>query len=496
MFSTTVRHAIFSATFPGRRSLSWLIPLAMLAALSACRQAPAPGARLPAPANPFERYIAAPDTAFGYELMSRRKGPGYTAYILRMTSQRWLSPQEVDEPLWRHWLTIVAPDLIEHSTALLWIGGGTSRDSLPNAVNPIVAQAALSARAIAADLSNVPNQPLRFAGDDFGPRHEDELIAYGWRRFLEGGARDEDVHWLARLPMTKAAARAMDAVSAFSHDSLRQAVERFVVAGASKRGWTTWTSAVMDPRVVAIAPAVIDLLNIFPSFDHHWRAYGEWSPAIKEYEREGIMDWQYSREYQRLLELVDPYSYRRRLDLPKFIVNAASDEFFLPDSWQFYWDSLPGEKYLRYVPNTGHSMRDTDAGLSLVAFFHHIVNGIPRPRFDWRVEADAIVVETDPAKPPQALALWRAVNPEGRDFRVYVIDKTWSSESITLNAEGRYRIPIGAPEKGFAAYFVEATFPAAQDAPLKLTSGVAVRPDVYPFSPYESAAPKGNIDAR
>jgi PhoPQ-activated pathogenicity-related protein len=48
---------------------------------------------------------------------------------------------------------------------------------------------------------------IRFHG-----RYEDELIAFGWRKFLEGGAKDEDAVWLARLPMTKAVVRAMDAV--------------------------------------------------------------------------------------------------------------------------------------------------------------------------------------------------------------------------------------------------------------------------------------------
>ena len=30
----------------------------------------------------------------------------------------------------------------------------------------------------------VPNQPLTFTGDAYGPRKEDEIIAYTWDRYL------------------------------------------------------------------------------------------------------------------------------------------------------------------------------------------------------------------------------------------------------------------------------------------------------------------------
>lgn len=35
-----------------------------------------------------------------------------------------------------------------------------------------------------------------------------------------------------------------------------------MVAGASKRGWTTWTTAAVDKRVFAAIPIVMDLLNL------------------------------------------------------------------------------------------------------------------------------------------------------------------------------------------------------------------------------------------
>ena len=36
-------------------------------------------------------------------------------------------------------------------------------------------------------------------------------------------------------------------------------------------------------RVVAIAPFVIDTLDLEKSMEHHYRAYGFWAPAVKDY---------------------------------------------------------------------------------------------------------------------------------------------------------------------------------------------------------------------
>ena len=442
--------------------------------------------------NPFAAYVAAADSVYDYQHIRTIEQSGHTTHVLRMVSQRWLSEAEVDEPTWWHWVTIVVPDTVEHDTGLLWIGGGSRDDAAPQAAPAFLVEAAQSTNTVVAHLHNVPFQPIRFTGDAESPRYEDALIAYGWRQFLEGGARDAEAEWLARLPMTKAAIHAMDTVTDYSRAEVNQDVDQFVVAGASKRGWTTWTTGIFDDRVVGIAPVVIDLLNMRPSFKHHWRAYGAWAPAIRDYEEEGIMAWQDAQEYRRLRALVDPYSYRDRLTMPKYIINASSDEFFLPDSWQFYWNDLPDEKALRYVPNTGHSLDDTNAHKGLIAFHEHVVTDAPLPSFAWHVEEQTLHVRTDPEHPPTRLRLWTATNPDGRDFRVDAIGTSWEAHPIDRAADGRYDIPLDTPAEGYAAYFVEATFSGASGFPLTLSSGVVVRPDTYPHPPFEAEQPKGS----
>ena len=437
--------------------------------------------------TPLDQYVYSPDPSYHYEVAYQGRKEGYTFFVLKMISQEWLTETEVDEPAWWHWVKIVVPDTVKHSAGLMWIGGGAKDDELPDVPGQILLQSALLTNSITAEIHNIPNQALTFKGDDYGPRFEDELIAYGWRKFLEGGARDEDAIWLARLPMTKAVVRAMDAVSEFAAKERNTTLDKFVVAGGSKRGWTTWTTAAVDDRVIAIVPIVIDLLNVVPSFDHHWRNYGFWAPAIGDYVREGVMEWMHTPEFARMLEITEPYSYLDRFDIPKLLINASGDQFFQPDSWQFYWDDLKAEKYVRYVPNTGHSLDDSDAMETLISYYQYILSKQDRPGFEWKIQNSTIHIETDPENPPSTVKIWQAASTEkARDFRVDVVGKAWNDSTLLISPSGNYSIHLSPPEDGWKAYFVELTFEHSGVLPLKLTTGVTVLPGIYPFEPFVS----------
>jgi PhoPQ-activated pathogenicity-related protein len=433
--------------------------------------------------TPLDVYVHAPDSAYEFHLVKTLPGEGNAAFVLEMTSQSWRQPSEVDRTAWKHWLMIYRPAEVAHSTALLFIGGGRNDGKAPEEANPDFSNIAKVTKSVVAELRMVPNQPLTFAGDDFGPRVEDELIAYNWRRYLDSG----DVQWLTRLPMTKSAVRAMDTITAFlaGEQGGSHKVDRFVVAGGSKRGWTTWTTAAVDDRVVGIVPIVIDLLNIKPSFIHHYRVYGFWAPAVEDYFREGIMDRMNDPRFEELLSIVGPYSYRERYTMPKLVLNSAGDQFFLPDSSQFYFDKLPGEKHLRYVPNSDHSLRKTDAMQSLIAFYHALLMDTARPEFSWRFEADGVVrVETskDPSSRPSAVKLWKATNPRHRDFRLESVGPIYASASVEPESEGVYVARVPEPESGWTAFFLELTFPSGLEKfPFKFTTPVRVVPDRYPY---------------
>jgi len=434
----------------------------------------------------LDRYVKAVDTNYTFRLASTVKGDGYTTYMIDMISQAWLTTNEVARPLWQHWLTLVKPDKVSSSTALLFIGGGSHKTNPPSKAEATMIQAAKATDSVVASLSNVPNQPTLFAGETKG-RVEDSLIAYTWDKFLRTG----DEKWPARLPMTKAAVRALDTITAFcaSEEVGKLTVDKFFVAGGSKRGWTTWTTAAVDNRVIAIAPIVIDMLNTRPSFHHHWEVYGFYAPAVGDYTRAKIMDWDGTPEYAALLKIEEPYEYRERLTLPKFMINASGDQFFVPDSAQFYWNDLKGVKYIRYVPNADHGLKNSDAWTTLIACYSSVVKGSKLPQFSWTLQDDgSIRVKTQDK--PGTVKLWQATNPDARDFRMDSIGEAWKSTDLKEEGDGVYLAKVGKPEKGWTAFFAELTYEHGTAAPYKFTTQVRVVPDVKPFKYVQPKAPR------
>lgn len=428
----------------------------------------------------LDRYVAAADSEYGYSVIDTLQGDGCTGYVLEMTSQRWRRSAEVDRPVWKHWLTIVKPQLCDTNVGALVIGGGSNDERPPGRVKTLLALLAQRTHSVVSELQMVPNQPLTFAGETKA-RSEDDLIAYSWDKYLRTG----DETWPLRLPMTKSVVRAMDTITEFcarGNDGL--VVDRFVVGGSSKRGWTTWTTGAVDRRVIGIVPVVIDTLNVAPSVEHVYRAYGCWPPALRPYEEMGILNWVGTPQLAALMRIEDPYAYRARLTMPKLIINATGDEYFVPDCSQYYFGGLPGDKYLRYVPNTDHSLKGAgaDAAHSVLAFYNSIVDDTLRPEFAWSFEGDRSI-RVDVATPPSGVKLWHAVNADGRDFRLATIGKAFTSSNLRDLGGGTYVGTVIPPVKGWTASFLELTFLSPEGDPFRITTGVRVVPDVLPFGP-------------
>jgi len=430
----------------------------------------------------LDRYLATPDPAYRWEVARTSDHGDYALHVLELTSQTWRTADEVDRPVWKHWLSIVVPKQLKYThTAFLYIGGGENGGPAPEKAPDRVVDLALGTSSVVAELGMVPNQPLTFSDTADEPREEDNLVAYSRVRYMQTG----DETWLVRLAMVKSGIRAMDAMQEFlaSDAGGKLDMKSFVVAGASKRGWTTWLVGATDPRVVGIVPIVIDALNSEAITRHHYQAYGFFSEALNDYVRHGLFPGKVGTpEYRRVLNIEDPYEYRarERMQIPKFIVNAAGDEFFLPDNAQFYYAALPEEKHLRYVPNAKHSLAGSDARESIEAFYQSILDNRPRPRFNWRHAADGALVVT-PIDHPRTATLWQATNTKARDFRLDEVGGAFTSTRLEAQPDGTYIARVTAPPQGFTAYFIELEYPSGGRYPFKFSTDVRVVPDVLHY---------------
>jgi PhoPQ-activated pathogenicity-related protein len=434
----------------------------------------------------LDRYIAKADPTYSWKLVNTIPGQGYKGFVIDLTSQTWRNAAEVDRPAWKHWLTIVKPDKVTSTKALLFIGGGSNRDPQPATISDRLAGFATETGTVVAELGMVPNQPLYFTDSKDKGRSEDDLIAYS--RVKQMATHDDE--WLVRLAMVKSGVRALDAIQEFMSSAGGGGVKisEFVVSGGSKRGWTTWLVAAVDKRVIAIMPTVIDALNSEAITRHHYEAYGFFSSALNDYVNHKLFpDKIGTPEYQHILAIEDAYNYRNRdrLKIPKYLVNASGDQFFLPDNSQFYFGELQGEKYLRYVPNAKHNLAGSDARESLLAYYQAVLNGRARPQFSWKKEKDGALVVSVKDK-PREVNLWQATNPNARDFRVDTIGKAYTSTALKETNPGVYIGRVSRPAKGYTAFFVELVYDSGGKYPFKFTTEVSVVPDVLPFK-FESA---------
>ncbi len=430
-------------------------------------------------ATPLDDYVAKPDPSYEYSVVRTIDGPRGRVAIVDMKSQTWRDEKEVNRTLWQHWLIIIVPDNVAFDTAWLWINGGRNGRPAPSGPAEVLADVAFQSRSVVADLRMVPNQPLVFPDDPGNERYEDAIIAYTFDKFL----RTEDPNWPLLLPMVKSAVRAMDTVQDYVAKSSggTRKIERFVVSGASKRGWTTWLTAAVDKRVRAIAPVVIDVLNMGPQMRHHFAAYGFYSRAIGDYEQMKVLDRLDERGGAEIRNFVDPYEYRDRYTLPKFLVNSAGDQFFLPDAARFYFDDLPGPKHLLYCANTDHGLDGSEVEKALLAWYASILADRSLPEFSWEAATPGRMVVTTQTR-PQKVTLWTATNPTARDFRLETIGKAWQSTSLEPQVPGTYVAEVLPPDQGWRAYFVELQFDIGPPLPCRFSTPVRIIPDVLPFA--------------
>lgn len=402
----------------------------------------------------LKSYVEKPDASYAYEVVQTQQVAGTTIQIINMTSQTW-----EDKP-WQHWLYVMTPEKIEHDgKAVLLIVGGSNRPGIPKLPKEaaVIANTCTQLGVPVAVLGQVPNQPL------YDNLREDNLIAHTMTMYFESGNEEQ----ILLLPMVKSAVKAMDCVSTLLAESRGKPIHEFVVSGASKRGWTTYLTAAVDKRVIAAAPMVIDMLKLPEQMHKQQEVYGEQlSPKISPYTSRGVLQMMQTDQGKAMVNLIDPYAYRKLLTMPKLLLLGTNDPFWTVDAANLYYDDLPGSKYLCYVANAGHGL---NLGIlpTLLNFFKASVSQTALASLNWiRNDDGSITVECKDK--PIFLKLWESSNPT-MDFR----EAQWISKPLVLDGQ-KIDIKPARPAQGYLAYYVEATFPSASHLPYALSTQITV----------------------
>ncbi len=406
--------------------------------------------------NALERYVQTDDDSFSWARKDMKTSGEFLVATVPFTSQTWR-----DNP-WRHALLLVRPKEIRNpDIAFLLIAGSEPPESHLQTLKTLAAQGG----AIAAVVSEVPNQPL------YDGRVEDALIAYTLDQYLRTG----DETWPLLFPMVKSAVRACDVIGALANSEFDQKINRFILSGASKRGWTTWLTAAVDPRVLAIAPMVFDMLNMKAQTEWTRKVYGHQSERIHDYTDADLIERIDEPRAVQLREWIDPYFHRARYTIPKLILLGTNDPYWTVDAMRHYWDDLPGHKLVFQTPNAGHGLGDgSDAMHSLAAFFEIIADNGSLPQLQWSVELGntnaTIQIQSD--QPFKGARLWMAESAD-RDFR----NDHWEAHPVKKGKQpGSAGVSIVVPRTGYRAFLMEAEFASPRGNHYKLSTQATVVP--------------------
>ncbi|WP_218201393.1 PhoPQ-activated protein PqaA family protein [Salmonella enterica] len=430
-----------------------------------------------------------------YSLLEKKQRPGVMLQRFNLNSQTW-SPQGVVSPeRWQNGVDIYIPDSAREKNALVVINNGSNNNGSGTPVAPTnfneeeLSRIAIATRTVVISVSNVPNQVLSYQGVTT-PLGEDNSVAYSWKLFIGDTHKYQDAS--LHIPM---AASVSQAFRLAKKELTQQNINKFIVTGASKRGWAAWLTALSDPDVGAVVPFAMDLLNTQKSLEHMYQSYGKnWPVAFYPYYNQGIDQQIGTDKFARLMRLEDPLTYLNtdmgdRLKIDKYIINASGDDFYVPDNSHFYYGLLPGSKSLRVVPNSTHNGILSVAEQSLITFVNRFQEKQKLPEITENVQSRGdgkkeLVVNF--SEKPVAILQWTAMNPAARDFR-YACDIKYNSVPVSLaTGDNTLSISLTTPDSGWQATYIEATF----------TDGYVATTQVYitPDEKYPETAPP-SIDA-
>lgn len=203
-----------------------------------------------------------------YSLLGKKQLPGVMLQRYSLNSQVWSLQGVVSPERWQNGVDIYIPDSAREKNALVVINNGSNNNGSGSPVAPTnssedeLSRIAVATRTVVVSVSNVPNQMLNYQGVT-PPLGEGDSVAYSWKLFI--GDTQKYLNASLHIPM---AASVSQAFRLAKKELAHQNITKFIVTGASKRGWAAWLNALSDPDVEAVIPFVMDLLDTKKSLEH------------------------------------------------------------------------------------------------------------------------------------------------------------------------------------------------------------------------------------
>jgi PhoPQ-activated pathogenicity-related protein len=134
------------------------------------------------------------------------------------------------------------------------------------------------------------------------------------------------------------------------------------------------------------------------------------------------------------------------------LVHGTNDPYWTVDASRFYFDDLPGVKYILTLPNAGHNLdgQQIKASQTIAVFAKFAAQKKQWPVLKWKLNEQAteyqVNIESDIS--PRAVKLWTA-SSETKDFR----QARWTAAS--LEPKATLSVSVAKPSAGHIAFFVE-----------------------------------------
>lgn len=245
---------------------------------------------------------------------------------------------------------------------------------------------------------------------------------------------------------------------------------------------------------------VMSLLNMNDTLQAHYRSLGGWSFVFNDYYElnltqhfhdDKVTNWE-----NGLWNYEDMIRYKERLALiPKLLISATGDEFFLATDSHTWWDQMSGEKWLMMVPNAEHSLAPwyRKVGETVAQWLMLSIGDVGQgvPRLSWLRGNGRIQLSVD--QEPDEIIAWTAdtwQNDTRRDFRLavgyppFIHPVLWDRMNVTTYGPGSYEVEITHDGPGFRGVFIDVVYSRfIEGLTLHLNTEVEVIPSTLPFPP-------------